>query len=293
MHAVKNLSRGPQRLWTSSLSSLSSIQARLGCHGVKLPSASASTAANESSTSSKSEQKQHPMLDYSHPSQPGARPYEYTDPMRDYGWHLSGAFFERPHVRRYTDHFQGDGKLFTASAEPLQGKDVVPLFEVPNIESRRLSDDSPCDVNKELQSKVKGKVSLVTVAFSGIGLKNQDLSQWHDAFLKHCANDTDKFNMCHLKYMDGFEYYFAPSVFRRLNQSAVPSGLESSSYVVFEPYHYNITLFTELASIHNRAYGFVYLVDQEGQIRWRAHGLPEHGETDAMVKCAEGLAKSK
>ena len=123
MRAVKNLSHGPQRLWRSLLS----IQARSGHNIVQFPSAAASTAANETSASGKSEQKQHPMLDYSHPSQPGTRPYEYTDPMKDYGWHLSGPFFERPHVRRYTDHFQGDGKVSLSHFSPAQGKNEVPL----------------------------------------------------------------------------------------------------------------------------------------------------------------------
>lgn len=30
-----------------------------------------------------------------------------------------------------------------------------------------------------------------------------------------------------------------------------------------------LQLFTELAAIHNRAYGFAYLVDKQGKIRWR------------------------
>jgi len=52
----------------------------------------------------------HPWLDYKHPGQPGAR-NDYRDADKDFGFHLSGALFERPHLRRYTDYFQGDGKV--------------------------------------------------------------------------------------------------------------------------------------------------------------------------------------
>jgi hypothetical protein len=52
----------------------------------------------------------HPWLDYKHPGQPGAR-NDYRDADKDFGFHLSGAFFERPHVRRYSDFLQGDGKV--------------------------------------------------------------------------------------------------------------------------------------------------------------------------------------
>ncbi len=57
----------------------------------------------------------HPWLDYKHPGQPGAR-NDYRDADKDFGFHLSGAFFERPHLRRYTDYLQGDGKVRQQSA---------------------------------------------------------------------------------------------------------------------------------------------------------------------------------
>ena len=71
-------------------------------------------------------------------------------------------------------------------------------------------------------------------------------------------------------------------------------------------------LLTELAAMHNRAYGFVYLVDEHGKIRWRyvhvfvpfiatymaiheflilsAHGKPQGNELNAMVEAAKAIA---
>ncbi|CAE7522594.1 unnamed protein product, partial [Symbiodinium sp. KB8] len=48
--------------------------------------------------------------------------------------------------------------------------------------------------------------------------------------------------------------------------------------------------FTELAAMHNRSYGFVYLINKQGEVVWRAHGLPEDGELTAMSDAASKLA---
>lgn len=50
-------------------------------------------------------------MDYTHPDQPGARPRKYIDPLKDWGWQFSGPFFERPHLRRYIDAWQAEGKV--------------------------------------------------------------------------------------------------------------------------------------------------------------------------------------
>lgn len=133
-------------------------------------------------------------------------------------------------------------QLFTASSEPLTGKEVIPLFEIPNIETRRLSSNSPVDVNAELAKNTEGRVTLLTVNFSGIGLKNQDVSQWQNKFLQEFGQESDAYNLYHIKYMDGFEYYFAPSMFTRMNQDSVPEQAREKAFVAFEPYHYNITV---------------------------------------------------
>ena len=42
-------------------------------------------------------------------------------------------------------------------------------------------------------------------------------------------------------------------------------------------------------SFHNGLVGYVYLVDEEGLIRWQAHAEPAQSELDAMVTCTEQL----
>ena len=166
-----------------------------------------------------------------------------------------------------------------------------------------MQDDSEVDVNKIVQAT--GQVSLVTVSFSGLGLPTQDTSLWQQKF-QSALGSSPAHRQVNLKYMDGFEYFFAPSVFTGMVKSATDKALVPHSYVVYEPYHYNITVritvlalnslqstvqlalcgncnsagcfgalgsclqwFTELAAIHNRAFGFAYLMDKEGNVVWR------------------------
>ena len=42
-------------------------------------------------------------------------------------------------------------------------------------------------------------------------------------------------------------------------------------------------------NLHNKLAAFVFLIDAEGRLRWRASGPPEPGETDILLRCARDV----
>lgn len=44
--------------------------------------------------------------------------------------------------------------------------------------------------------------------------------------------------------------------------------------------------------VGNTIVGHVYLVDNEGLIRWRAHAVPTVQETNTLLKCSQQLLHS-
>ena len=115
----------------------------------------------------------------------------------------------------------------------------MPAFHVPNAAAYKMEDDAEVDINKVVQAT--GQVSLITVSFSGLGLPTQDTSLWQQKF-QSALGSSSAHRQVNLKYMDGFEYFFAPSVFTGMVKSATDTALVPHSYVVYEPYHYNITV---------------------------------------------------
>jgi hypothetical protein len=129
--------------------------------------------------------------------------------------------------------------LFIAGGNALPTKQVVPAFHVPNAAAYAMKDDSEVDINKIVQAT--GKVSLVTVSLSGLGLPTQNTTQWQQKF-NSAFRSSSSHRLVNLKYMDGFEYFFAPSIFSGMVKAATDSTSVADSYVVYEPYHYNITV---------------------------------------------------
>ncbi len=130
-------------------------------------------------------------------------------------------------------------QLFVADGSVLPKEQVVPAFHVPNAAAYSMESDKEVDINKVLQAT--GQVSLVTVSLSGLGLPTQDTTLWQQKFQSALGNSSSH-RQVNLKYMDGFEYFFAPSFFTGMVKSATESALVPHSYVVYEPYHYNITV---------------------------------------------------
>lgn len=130
-------------------------------------------------------------------------------------------------------------QLFKATSELLPAEQTIPTFYVPNAASFSVADGAKVDVNEVLAKH--DDVTCLTVSFSGLGLPNQDLSQWQSKFLADFGSKPG-YRLVNLKYMDGFEYYFAPGFFTNMVKGALAPEVQEHSIAVFEPYHYNITV---------------------------------------------------
>ncbi len=51
----------------------------------------------------------------------------------------------------------------------------------------------------------------------------------------------------------------------------------------------HVPLLHSKLSLHNRLVGYVFLLDEEGKIRWQAHSEPAQSELQAMVSCTNEL----
>ena len=49
----------------------------------------------------------------------------------------------------------------------------------------------------------------------------------------------------------------------------------------------------ETLQLANSIVGYVFLLDQGGRIRWRAHSLPTQTEVAALLKCTSKLLDAK
>jgi hypothetical protein len=97
------------------------------------------------------------------------------------------------------------------------------------------------------------------------------------------------FRVLNLLVLQGWFWKFAVGAVRSGTARALPPQLRDATAISVEPSAQRVEHFCDMLRVHNRMMAHVFLVDAAGCVRWRAHGSPAPGETDALLAAAQTL----
>ncbi|KAF8342767.1 ATP10 protein-domain-containing protein [Cantharellus anzutake] len=150
----------------------------------------------------------------------------------------------------------------------------------PNMEGTRLTPKEPVHTTSVLE----GKVSLVAM------LSTQASQEHVESFAIRTISenkDNPHFQYVQINLQENPLKSFIIALAARSLRKQIPEHLQST-YILS---HQNMELFREPMGMENRHVGYVYLVDQDGKIRWAgcSHANPE--EIQALAVCTDVLLK--
>lgn len=152
-------------------------------------------------------------------------------------------------------------------------------------------------------------VTIVTIAFQGHG--QEQLVPWHEGIrqaygaLPTVTDGTSSSNlpsnltsvvglpniqMLNILYLQGWFFKIFRNIIKKGTARSIDNDLLTASRIIFEPSLQKSDHFCDKLKIHNRMMGYIYLIDQQGYIRWRAHALPAPSEMDNMIQAVKLLA---
>lgn len=176
-------------------------------------------------------------------------------------------------------------KLWIADAS------LIPLAQTrpfPRMAVDSLYDDK----SMTLPDALRGKVTLVSLSFNGVGKQQVDkfARAFQQAFnLRAPGEGVAGMNMIDIHYMDGMVYSMLRGPLANGLKTTTDPDLAPFATVKFQPYVPHTEDLLDELDVHNRAMGHVYITDTAGVIRWRAHQEPNASELESMITAASQL----
>uniref|UniRef100_A0A7S3Y713 Mitochondrial ATPase complex subunit ATP10 n=2 Tax=Heterosigma akashiwo TaxID=2829 RepID=A0A7S3Y713_HETAK len=93
-------------------------------------------------------------------------------------------------------------------------------------------------------------------------------------------------NLVHLSIVEGFVLSMLRGLLTKSLAAALPAPLRPRALAAFA----DAESFRESLSISNRLSGYLYLVDRDGFVRWRASGKASEEELRLLLKAVDDLA---
>jgi hypothetical protein len=131
--------------------------------------------------------------------------------------------------------------------------------------------------------------TLVTLAFQGRG--QAQLPPWHGALLE--ARERGAAGcppLLNVLLLQGWLWRAAEGLVARSTANALHPAVAAHTHLSVHGSAMEVDHLADRLQVHNRMLAWVFLVDRGGHIRWRAHGEPQEGEADAMLRAAAALA---
>lgn len=152
--------------------------------------------------------------------------------------------------------------MMTASGRP------DPLF--PSLSSRALSGSKVT-----LPDDCRGFVTLIAIAFQR-GAQGM-VDSWYDPFLREFADNPD---------VMFYEIPMIGSAYWRLMSGWIDAGMRSGIPVIKHPfvvtYYGDVFPYRRDLDMDDPALAYIFLLDGEGRIRWRAKGYAEEEQVQEM-----------
>eukprot|EP00884_Botryococcus_braunii_P006519 jgi/Botrbrau1/15869/Bobra.40_1s0053.1 len=193
--------------------------------------------------------------------------------------------------RGYFDDFkdlrQNGGKTFVANNQ------LIPAKEAVHIPSIKVEDFGG---NEEAFPPPRGtlKAALLCVAFRG-GAETM-LASWSEPFRRTFASRPGttlyEVSLVESKVMSWqpFRRMIRMGPQGRLAEDPVPADIMPPSYIF---YFGDCTAWRKALGMTNRLTGYVFLMDEEGRMRWRGSGKGEEEEVESLIRCTRGLLSGR
>lgn len=177
--------------------------------------------------------------------------------------------------------------LATPALVPPQSQFLFPSFATYNFRTQ--------SVVPFPETFREAPVTILTMAYQAIG--QGQLNEWHKTIFNAIQplpvgfpqETNNPVRFMNVVYLQGWFWKLTESIIRNSSANALPPRLRDCSSLVVEKSQQAQDHFCEKIAVHNRMMGYVYLIDSNGYIRWRAHGRPFDGELDALVRATKLL----
>lgn len=156
----------------------------------------------------------------------------------------------------------------------------------PNIGMKfpEVTAESLAGTKVSIPDSARGKVTLVVVAF--LRENQSQLDSWLEPFIEKFGN------------RESFTFYEVPMISGgyRIMRFVIDGGMRGG---IPEPKHKHVvTMYGDVdqyiqALRLDRQYGYAFLLDQEGIIRWQERGFSNETTRNALFETAESLAQSR
>jgi hypothetical protein len=166
------------------------------------------------------------------------------------------------------------GKRFSASERLLSKKEAV-LF--PRMDCRSLLGS---DIT--IPNAFRGQVTLVTLSMRDIGIKICD--EYRVPFIKAFPSEVAVYEVAVIEQM-------VYKLLRSVLIANLKQTIESNRHERFLSYSGKFIDAKKHLLIHNSIIGYVFLLDENGYIRWTSHGYPKPLEIDLLIRCTNDLLK--
>lgn len=170
------------------------------------------------------------------------------------------------------------GKFFPASLRLLPATEATPL---PRWSGTALSGKS-CDLLED----TKHKITLLTICFSAYA--EPQVESFRVPYLEQYQPKTG-FQLIDVRpLMTRFKWLIFSGLLRRSLLQIVPNHLRDTFMVVYRPME-----LLEPLQVPNHLGAYVYLIDGEGRVRWKASGQANPDELLCFHKAVDALAREQ
>lgn len=185
------------------------------------------------------------------------------------------------------------GKLFVSVSAQLSPPDKSTYFPSPeavlgdgrNKACIKNINGDEVDVLKMIK---KCKATLLFVTFTEYG--SNMTKPWKEAFEQYTSGQVDSRLQClDLSISENYVITWLESYVMKNLKSVVPAHMHNNTMVTFLKNNEQTIKFKETLQITNSKTCYVFILDQQGRIRWRAVGSPEGKETEFMLSAIQQL----
>eukprot|EP00123_Amoebidium_parasiticum_P016878 comp23620_c1_seq1/m.40220 comp23620_c1_seq1/g.40220 ORF comp23620_c1_seq1/g.40220 comp23620_c1_seq1/m.40220 type:complete len:257 (-) comp23620_c1_seq1:304-1074(-) len=171
------------------------------------------------------------------------------------------------------------GKLFTAEAS------LTPVNE--SVAFPFISGTSLAGSQVNLPSALIGKTSLVCLGFRDFSLSQ--LKSFREPFEDALKNDA-RYQVIELSVLERWAWRLMGPLIRLSLRRQLPPQRHAQYVLVGGS---GGVAFKETMGVRNKIFGYVYLVDGQGMVRWKACGMAEPQEIASMIELAKKLSARK
>uniref|UniRef100_A0A7S3G581 Uncharacterized protein n=1 Tax=Palpitomonas bilix TaxID=652834 RepID=A0A7S3G581_9EUKA len=184
---------------------------------------------------------------------------------------------KKSYFQDYADLQKNKGKYFLAESklEELSKSSFIPDMEGANLKGE----------SAELKKRCKGKTSVLFLSFRDSATPM--IEEWRKVVDNY--KGIKNFQVFEVTFLDGPLLGLMSGLLRATIAKNTPPELHASTFVVKG----NSGAARRELQMENRLTAYVWLVDKNGRIRWRAVGAPAEQELEGLHKLAKQLSEGR